>query len=422
MIFFVSSWNFLHVLVRSANALGSGVGVALGALWGNKLRATMTTMGIVIGVMTVVGILGVINGLDSSVAGFLDMFGARSVYVSRFPWVMKGRWFKYINRPAITPAQYRRLYELVSFADAMTPMESTRTWVELGDVRLEDVEIRGANSEFLKVMDYQIEFGRFFSLAEQNQHRSVAVLGAELAQQLFPRGSALGRTIYIKGSRYRVVGVYKAKGNFMGQSQDVHVTIPIGRFMREFGLRRSLDIGVRVAAGLSMDDAAEEIRGIMRRVRGLRPRENDDFSINRQEMLGQMYHDMTGTLYLVIVIVGFVSLLVGGISIMNIMMVSVTERTREIGIRKALGARRRAVLFQFLIESLVLSGIGGIIGLAGGFAVAHVVDAVSPLPAKVSLFAVIAGFGFAVAVGLFFGIYPAWRASRLDPIESLRYE
>lgn len=422
MIFSAANWRLVRFLLRSANGLGSGVGVAFGALWGNKLRAAMTTLGIVIGVMTVVGILGVINGLDSSVAGLLDTFGERSVYVSRFPWVMKGRWFKYINRPAISPAQYRRFYDLVSFADAMTPMVTTRSKVELGDTRLEDVEIRGANSEFLKVMDHQVEFGRFFGLAEQTQQRPVAVLGAEVAQQLFPRGSALEHQIYINGSRYRVVGVYKAKGNFMGQSQDVHITIPIGRFKREFGLRRSLDIGVRVAAGLSMDDAAEELRGIMRRVRGLRPKENDDFSINQQQMLGQVYHDMTGTLYLVIVIVAFVSLLIGGISIMNIMMVSVTERTREIGIRKALGARRRVVLFQFLIESLVLSGIGGVIGLAGGALVAHVVDAVSPLPAKVSVFAVAIGLGFAVAVGLFFGIYPAWRASRLDPIESLRYE
>ncbi len=422
MIFFMANLKIVRFVIRSVNGLGSGVGVALGALWGNKLRAAMTTMGIVIGVMTVVGILGVINGLDSSVAGLLDMFGARSVYISRFPWVMRGHWFKYKNRPAITPGQYRRLYELVPFADAMTPMETTRSKVELGGVHLQDVEIRGANSEFLKVMDHQVAFGRFFSLAEQAQQRPVAVIGAEVAQQLFPRGSPLGHRININGSRYRVVGVYKAQGSFMGQSQDVHITIPIGRFKREFGLRRSMDIGVRVAPGMSMDDAAEELRGLMRRVRGLRPREEDDFSINRQQMLGQVYHEMTGTLYLVIVIVGFVSLLIGGISIMNIMMVSVTERTREIGIRKALGARRRVVLFQFLIESLVLSGMGGLLGLAAGFIVAHVVDAISPLPAKVSVFAVVVGLGFAVAVGLFFGIYPAWRASRLDPIESLRYE
>jgi putative ABC transport system permease protein len=214
----------------------------------------------------------------------------------------------------------------------------------------------------------------------------------------------------------------KQQGSFLGRSRDVTALIPIGRFRGTFGSRRGMSIAIKVIPEVSLEEAEAELHGIMRRVRGLRPKDPDNFSINQQKVLTEMYGKITGTLFLVIIIVGMISLAVGGIGIMNIMLVSVTERTREIGIRKALGARKRTVMFQFLVECLVLSGIGGLIGLGIGFGVAYVVDAISPLPAKVSLFSIIAGIGFSALVGIAFGLYPAWRASRLDPIEALRYE
>ncbi len=400
----------------------TGVGVAFGALWGNKFRASLTAMGIIIGVTTVVGILGVIHGLDSAVEGQMELMGTRSLYIGRWPWFARGRWYKYINRPPISDWQYRRLRDLVPFAEAMAPVEDTSAKVEREGEQIEDVRIRGTNSEFLRITGYEVERGRFLSPSDVEFERPYAVLGAEVASKLFPRDDPLGKHVVIRGMRFRVIGVFKSQGSFLGQSQDVYAIIPVGRFRRSFGSRHSMEIGVKVTPGLNLEDASEELRGYMRRVRALRPVAEDDFSVNRQEMLGKFYRETTGTLYLVIVIVAAVSLLIGGISIMNIMMVSVTERTREIGVRKALGARKRTVLFQFLIESLVLSALGGLIGLGGGFAVAHVVDAVSPLPARVSLFAVVVGLVFSALVGLVFGVYPAWRASRLDPIDALRYE
>ncbi len=412
----------LRWLARGLVGMGTGIGVALGALRDNKLRAGLTALGIIIGVMTVVGILGVIHGLNSAVESQMDLLGSRSLYVGRHPWFARGRWFKYRNRPPITDWQYRRLRELVPFAEAVAPMEDTRSYAERGPERIDDVEVRGTNSEFLRIMGLEIERGRFLSPADVEFERPYVVLGAEVASRLFPRGDPLGDHITIRGNRYEVIGVFKARGSFLGRSQDVHATMPVGRFRRSFGSRHSMDIGIKVAPGLDMEVASQELAGIMRRVRALRPKQPDDFSINQQEQMGKFYDDVTGELYLVIVVVAAISLLIGGISIMNIMMVSVTERTREIGIRKALGARRRSILFQFLIESLVLAGLGGLVGLGGGFMVVHVVDSVSPLPAKVFLGAVVAGLGFASAIGLFFGLYPAWRASRLDPIEALRYE
>jgi putative ABC transport system permease protein len=396
--------------------------VALSALWSNKFRAVMTSLGIVIGVMTVTGILSIIHGLKQGFKSQMDLMGVHSLYVSQHPWASHREWYKYRNRPRISAGQYRRLAELVPFAEAMAPQERGRARVERGSEKINDVELIGTNSQFARITGYTIRQGRFLSPADIEFERPFVVLGSEVAEKLFSHTDPLGKPVLIQGMRYRVIGILKQQGSFLGRSRDVMALIPLGRFRGTFGSRRGMNIAIKVIPEVSLEEAEAELQGIMRRVRGLRPKDPDNFSINQQKVLTEMYDKLTGTLSMVIIIVGMISLLVGGIGIMNIMLVSVTERTREIGIRKALGARRKAVLFQFLIECLMLSGIGGLIGLGVGFGVAYVVDAVSPLPAKVSLFAIFAGIGFSAAVGIFFGIYPAWRASRLDPIEALRYE
>ena len=403
-------------------SIASGVGVALGALWSNKFRAVMTSLGIVIGVMTVTGILSIIHGLDKGIESQMDLMGVHSLHISQHPWMSHRDWYKYRNRPRISESQYRRLAELIPFAEAMAPREKGRGRVERGSEKINDVTLIGTNSEFARITGYTIRHGRFLSPADVEFERPFVVLGSEVADKLFSRTDPLGKPVFIQGMRYRVIGVLKQQGSFLGRSRDVMALIPIGRFRGTFGSRHGMDIAIKVIPEVSLEEAEAELQGIMRRVRGLRPKDPDNFSINQQKVLAEMYNKITGTLFMVIIIVGMISLAVGGIGIMNIMLVSVTERTREIGIRKALGARRRTVLFQFLIECLVLSGIGGLIGLGVGFGVAYVVDAVSPLPAKVSLFSIIAGIGFSALVGISFGIYPAWRASRLDPIEALRYE
>jgi putative ABC transport system permease protein len=396
--------------------------VALSALWSNKFRAAMTSLGIVIGVMTVTGILSIIHGMDKGIESQMSLMGVHTLHVSQHPWMSHRDWYKYRNRPRINEHEYRRLAELIPFAEAVAPRERSRTRVERGSEKITDVELIGTNSQFARITGYTINQGRFFSPADIQFERPFVVLGSEVAEKLFSQTDPLGKTVQIKGMRYQVIGVLKQQGSFLGRSRDVMAIIPIGRFRGTFGSRHGMDIAIKVVPEVSLEEAEAELLGIMRRVRGLRPKDPDDFSINQQKVLTEMYDTITGKLFLVIIIVGMISLLVGGIGIMNIMLVSVTERTREIGIRKALGARKRTVLFQFLIECLVLSVIGGLIGLGIGFGVAYVVDAISPLPAKVSLASIIAGIGFSTFVGISFGIYPAWRASRLDPIEALRYE
>jgi putative ABC transport system permease protein len=400
----------------------SGVGVALHALSGNKFRTSMTSLGIVIGVMTITVILSIIEGLDRGVEEQMNLMGVRTLFVSKWSWGFHRHWHKFRNRPPITDWDYRRLREQVPFAIAMAPWEMHRGGIEFGTEKITDVEVYGTNSEFSRITGYSVDRGRFFSPADIRYERPFVVLGAEVASKLFGASNPLGENVVLRGVHYRVIGVLKAQGSFLGRSQDVKAIIPTGRFRRSFGSRRSLSIAIKVAPQTSLAEAEEDLRGIMRRVRGLRPLEEDDFSINQQKMMNEMYESITGKLYLVILVVGLISLAIGGIGIMNIMLVSVTERTREIGIRKALGARQRTVLFQFLIESLVLSALGGLLGLVFGFGGVHVVDAISPLPARVSLFAIGVSVGTAALTGMFFGIYPAWRAARLDPIVALRYE
>ena len=400
----------------------AGVDVALGALLGNKFRAAMTALGIVIGVMTVTGILSIIHGLDQGVEKQMALMGTRSIYISDWPWIVRGDWYKYVNRPPITDWQYRRLKEQVPFAEDMAPIVKSRSRVSRGAEQVNDVRLRGTSHAYLAVTGESVGLGRFLSAADVRYARPFVVLGSDVAKQLFPQSNPLGEYVRIGSARFQVIGVLRAQGSFLGRSQDITATMPIGRFRRDFGTRRSMEIAVAVSKEMSLEKAASELEGIMRRVRGLRPVEEDNFSVNQQEMLSKFYDEITGTLYLVIIIISLISLLVGGIGIMNIMLVSVTERTREIGLRKALGARRLTILFQFLIESLVLSGLGGLIGLAAGFGVAYVVDSVSALPAHVSVEAIVAGLGFSAMVGMFFGIWPAWMASRLDPIVALRSE
>ncbi len=403
-------------------AVSTGVGVALRSLLANKFRASLTALGIIIGVMTVTGILSIIQGLNQGVSTQLSLMGARSLYLTRWPWVSRGHHSRYRHRPPITDWQYQRLRELAPFAEAMALREHRNASVAFGGEKITDVDILGTTSEFSRISGYSIERGRFLTPADVSHDRPFVVLGAEVADTLFGQSEPLGKKVVIRGLRYQVIGVLKAQGSFLGNSLDVNATMPLGRFRQAFGYRHGMDIALKVVAGLDMDATEDELKGIMRRVRGLRPAEVDDFSINRQKAFEEVYRDITGTLFLVIVLVGMISLAVGGIGIMNIMLVSVTERTREIGVRKAMGAKRRTILFQFMVESLVLSGLGGVIGLGAGFLVAYVVEAISPLPAQVSVTAIVAGLGFSTAVGMFFGIYPAWRASQLDPIAALRYD
>ena len=398
------------------------VRIAMGALRTHKVRAALTTLGILIGVTTVIGLVSLVQGLNQSFTGQVASLGSNVLYVEKFPWFAGEDWYKYRNRKNITRQQAGRLDGMLTTAAAVAPVTYTRRMIKFGDARAEAILIRGTTAEYQDVADVSAAQGRFFSSVDNHRHNQVCILGQAVVEAVFKDVDPLYQRVFIGPFRFLVVGIKEKKGNLLGFNQDEDVIIPIRTFEKLYGSYRSLDIMVEASDPQALEETKEEVRWAMRIIRRNLPGEPDDFSINQQDMLTDMYQKVTGTIYLVMIGIGTVSLLVGGIGIMNIMLVSVTERTREIGIRKALGARRRNILWQFLVEAVTLSCVGGLIGILIGFGLGKLVAAVSPLPASVSLWSVVLGLGFSSAVGIFFGLYPAAKAARLNPIEALHYE
>ncbi|MBM4380241.1 MAG: ABC transporter permease [Deltaproteobacteria bacterium] len=396
-----------------------GARIALHSLRANRLRTVLTTAGIGIGVATLLAIVGIIQGLNASFAAQLSSLGTNSLYVSKFPWVMKGSWWEYRNRKNLTLEHAEALRKLPHVV-AVSPQVNRVKDVTGRDNQLSSVSIMGAVPDYLEVSAFELAAGRF--LVEADEGGSVAVLGADVAEALFQRDSPLGASIRVGERPFRVVGVLGRKGKLLGQSQDLVVVIPLNTHRRYFGRWRSLSIGVAVDDPAVLDKVEDQVVGALRRLRSTPPDKEDDFSINRPEQLAATYEQLTSALFAVAVGVGFITLLVGGIGIMNIMLVSVRERTREIGVRRALGARRRTIVLQFLMEASAVSALGGALGTAAGLGAAKVVSLVTPLSAAVQPLTVVAGVGFSAVVGLLFGIWPAARAARLDPVEALRYE
>jgi putative ABC transport system permease protein len=291
-----------------------------------------------------------------------------------------------------------------------------------GEEQLANVGVNGVTNEYLIISGYEVTSGRFITDADNETTRSVAVLGADVAAGLFPGISPLGQTVRIEGRPFQVVGTLSRKGKILDNNQDLQVLVPFKTFYAVFGKRRPFSISIAVGSAAEVKRAEDQLVGILRRVRGTPADAPDDFSINRPEMLANTYQQLTGALYGVAVGVGLITLLVGGIGIMNIMLVSVRERTREIGIRRALGARKRTIVIQFLMEASAVSAVGGALGTVVGLGTAKVVSLITPLAADVQVLTVVAGVGFAAVVGLLFGIWPAARAANLDPVEALRYE
>jgi putative ABC transport system permease protein len=402
--------------------IAESIRIAMGALRMHKIRAALTTLGILIGVVTVISLISLIQGLNRSFTGQVASLGSNVLYVEKFPWFANEDWYKYRNRKDITRQQAEALAGMVIIAEHVAPVVYTRRPLKYQDAWAEALLIRGTTPEYQEVADVSVEYGRFFSQVDDQRRNQVCVLGIAVVEALFKDVDPLHKRVRIGPYKFLVVGVKEKKGNLLGFNQDEDVIIPIRVFEKLFGTYRSLDIIVEAISTETMEETREEVRWAMRLIRKVPPGEPDDFSINQQDMLTDMYQKVTGTIYLVMIGIGTIALVVGGIGIMNIMLVSVTERTREIGIRKALGARSRNILWQFLVEAVTLSSLGGVIGILIGFSLGKLIAAVSPLPAVISMWSVFLGLGFSSAVGIFFGLYPAAKASRLDPIEALRYE
>ncbi len=401
--------------------LVEGLRIALRAIGANKLRALLTTLGIIIGIVSVTATFTTINGIERGFDRSMEMIGTDALFVQRFPWFAMGDWWDYRNRRPIEEDVIPVIRRHVPSAAAVAPVTGTMQAIERRGQRLGGLYIEGSTAEYPETGGVELSAGRFYTEPEVRGARHVAVLGADVVDELFPVEDPVGKQLRIGGERFTVIGVTARRGKFLGlASVDNRAAIPLTTLEKLFGRQRDVAVKVRVAEAASMDEAEDELVGAMRLARGLDPMEKDDFSINRQEMFRQQIGGVKGAIYGVGLFLTGLALLVGGIGVMNIMFVSVRERTREIGIRKAVGATRRAILAQFLIEAVVVCLIGGLIGVGIAAGVTALINQV--FTAVLSPAIVLLAFGICVGVGVVFGFVPAWRAASSRPIEALRYE
>ncbi|MBL8911191.1 MAG: ABC transporter permease [Archangium sp.] len=399
-----------------------GSRIALRSLANHRLRTVLTTVGVGIGVATLLAILGITQGMDTSFQAQLASLGSNSVYVSKHPWVQMGNWWEFRGRKRLTLEHLEAVRLQCTYCGAVVPVLDENDDVEFMGRSLSFVSITGSTSEYLEVSGFEITRGRFLTEADNESRRLVAVIGTDVADTFFPDIDPVGNTIRVGGKPMTVIGVLSRKGKILDQSQDLTVIIPFNTFKSFFKGNQSIDIGIQIKNADEMERAEDQLVGILRRARQTPPDKPDDFAINKPEQLASTYEQLTGALYGVALGIGFITLLVGGIGIMNIMLVSVRERTREIGIRRALGAKKRTIITQFVLEATLVSAVGGAMGTLVGLGGAKVVSLVTPLAATVRPMTIVFGIGFAALVGLVFGIWPAARAANLDPVEALRDE
>ncbi len=392
------------------------------ALTGNKVRMFLTTLGILIGVTAIIIIFTAIQSINHYVNKEFSGLGSSTVYLSKFPWVITDNYWELRNRPEVTLRDYDRLKDRIPSARWISPQIEAMREIAYRNKTLEDVYTVGCNSEYVYTNDADVQFGRFFTSTEVYRAHPVAVIGQKVWEELFGQADPIGERIKINGYPHRVIGVLKEKGSFFGFNMDNQVIIPYTTFQGISFHSRGITVAFRAAKTDQLPELKDEIRGQMRHINKLAPGDEDNFAINQQTMLTDFYNQVTGTSYLVVFIIAGISLVVGGIGIMNIMLVSVTERTREIGIRKAVGATRKQIMLHFLSESVTISSLGGILGLIFGVLIANLLLSVIKLDASVSIATILVGYGFSAFVGVVSGMYPAYKAARLNTIDALRYE
>lgn len=403
--------------------------VSIKAIRSHKLRSILTTIGVMIGVMTVIGMLALIDGLNSMITSQLSSLGSNTLYIQKQGWILNREEFQEAKgRKNLTIDDAEAVEANVRSARRVAPMLSSAVTVRFSGQILDAVELVGTTPDYQYISEFKIASGRQLTTFDVDQSRLVTMIGASVADELFSSRDPIGQSITIGQHRFEVISVLDKKGELFGNDQDNLVIIPITAYIKFFSgpitVRgsESVTIIVEPQSPETIEETKNQIITLLRQRRNLKPAQENDFNINTAEQLLQTYRTITSGVFGLMIGVTALSLVVGGIGIMNIMLVSVSERTREIGIRKALGAKKRDILNQFLIEAVTLSFIGGFFGMILGFLVAWIVSSIINLPAAVSWWSIVLGFGFSAVVGIFFGWYPAQKAASMDPIEALRYE
>ena len=406
--------------------LKEGLSIAWDAIRANKLRSVLTTLGIIIGIVTVTAMATAIDALNRAFHDSISILGADVLFVSRMTWSDRNydQWIRERKRRDITRVQARQVEDQMTMATAVAPVVTIMQSVWYKNRKAPRVQILGTTEQFLTTSGFSIDRGRFMTAAEAEGGRPVCVIGNDVATNLFQREAPLGKKIRIGARRLEVIGVLEKRGSFLGMdSFDNEVIIPIQQLLIGYWRDPNFDVQVKVKDITQLEDAKEELRGLMRKIRRVAPTDPDDFTINQQEQFLKTFERVTGTIATVGLVITSLSLFVGGVGIMNIMFVSVAERTREIGVRKAIGAKRRSVLLQFLIEAASICLLGGLVALALTYLLTLVVSQFFPyFPVKMSLPVMALAIVMSILTGVTSGFLPAWRAARMNPVDALRNE
>ncbi|WP_158911541.1 ABC transporter permease [Granulicella sp. L56] len=399
------------------------VKIALQSLWANKLRSILTLLGVVIGVASVIAVVTLVNGANTYVTTKFSSYGADVFTVSKMPQIITSSedYQRYQKRKNVLYSDFLYVKENCKRCVGIGAQQATTGTIVRGTQSVTDTQIRGYTWQMPSLQNLNIEQGRGFTEADEERASNVAIIGTDIQDHMFPGQNPLGQELRVDGTPYTIIGISEKQGSTFGQSQDNWVGVPLTSYQKNYGTQKSVTIYVKAgSAGLILDDAADEVRVLMRSQRHDLPGVPDSFELDTNNTLVGFFSTITNSFGAVAGGIALISLVVGGIVIMNIMLVSVTERTREIGIRKALGARPKDILMQFLIESGTMALVGGAFGVIGGIIVAQVITVVAGFPSTVAFWSVLAGLFMATSTGIFFGVYPARKAAQLDPIVALR--